>query len=95
MKIIVRAATIAATLALSATASAAFATDAQPTPSTGHFEWRSQPSYGPRAPVRAPTRVWVSDSRLMAADCDCSMMRGPEAVHCMTMPSASKPARQG
>lgn len=95
MKTIVRAAAIAATLALSATASAAFAADAQPAPSTGHFEWRSQPSYGPRAPTRAPVRVWVSDSKMMAADCDCSMMRGPQAANCMTMPSARNPARQG
>jgi len=95
MKTIVRAAAIAATLALSATASAAFAADAQSAPSTGHFEWRSQPSYGPRAPIRAPMRVWVSDSKVMTADCDCAMMRGSEAARCMTTPSASKPARQG
>lgn len=27
--------------------------------SAGRYEWRSPPSYGPRAPLRAPVRVWV------------------------------------
>lgn len=25
----------------------------------GRYEWRTSPSYGPRAPLRAPQRVWV------------------------------------
>lgn len=25
----------------------------------GHWAWRPAPSYGPRAPVRAPVRIWV------------------------------------
>jgi hypothetical protein len=25
----------------------------------GHFEWRSSPQYGPRAPFRPSVRVWV------------------------------------
>ena len=92
MKNIVRDAAIAATLVLSATASTAFAADAPP---TGHFEWRGQPSYGPRAPTRAPIRVWVSDGKMMAADTDCAMMRGSKATDCMSVPSNGKPASQG
>lgn len=28
----------------------------------GHWEWQSTTSYGPRAPLPAPHRVWVADS---------------------------------
>ncbi len=41
--------------------------------STGHYEWRAAPSYGPRAPLAAPQRVWVADSM---AQTDCLMMPG-------------------
>lgn len=44
------------TLALSTTA---FAADTQP--SHGHYEWRQAPQFGPRAPLAAPRRIWVSD----------------------------------
>ncbi len=92
MKTIVRAATIAATIILSATTSVAFAADAQAPSPTGHFEWRSQPSYGPRSPTRSPIRVWVSDSKTMASDCDCAMMRGSDAAACMGEASKREPA---
>lgn len=78
MNIFIRAAAMAAALASSASAYPAFA-DTTPSPQTGHFEWRTQPSYGPRAPTRAPVRVWVGDPRPMAAGCDCPMMRGTQA----------------
>lgn len=45
---------------------------------TGHYEWRVAPSYGPKAPIRAPIRVWVGPQSPAAADlaaCDCSMMQ--------------------
>ena len=30
-------------------------------PGDGHWAWRPASSYGPRAPVRAPIRVWLPD----------------------------------
>jgi hypothetical protein len=37
------------------------ATSASPAPKDGHFEWRSSAQApGPRAPIAAPRRVWVS-----------------------------------
>lgn len=86
MNIYVRAAAMAAALASSASAIPAFA-DTTSASQTGHFEWRTQPSYGPRAPTRAPVRVWVGDARPMAAGCDCAMMHGTpaQASACMGM----------
>lgn len=78
MNIYLRAAAMAAALASSASAIPAFA-DTTSASQTGHFEWRTQPSYGPRAPTRAPVRVWVDGARPMAAGCDCPMMRGTQA----------------
>lgn len=49
----------------------------------GHWEWRSGPSYGPRAPVTAPRRVWVADAAQTAA-CDCAMMKQASDT-CMSM----------
>jgi hypothetical protein len=57
--------------ALSAAAAAAFTTlvafapvsaqsAGQDAPS-GHYEWRSIQQAGPRAPLRAPARIWVSN----------------------------------
>ncbi len=94
MKNIVRAAAVAATLLLSSTGSSAFASDVQPAPTAGHFEWRSQPNYGPRSPTRPPLRVWVADSKAMAA-CNCAMMSGSGAADCMAMSAQQKPASQG
>jgi hypothetical protein len=59
----------------------------------GHYEWRSAPQYGPRAPLQAPRRVWVSDAAQMA-NCNCDMMKMSaadcmEEMHGMVMPSGS------
>jgi len=59
----------------------------------GHWEWQSQPSYGPRAPLRAPKRVWVPAASETAAkddkagNCDCGMMHASagKAADCMKM----------
>lgn len=57
----------------------------------GHYEWRSMPQYGPRAPLAAQRRVWVPDAPQMA-NCDCDMMKMSAAdcmkeMHGMTSPS--------
>lgn len=41
----------------------------------GHWEWRSQPSSGPRSFVPVRTRVWVKDGTISVASCDCAMMK--------------------
>ena len=96
MNIYVRVAAIAAALASSASAVPAFA-DTTPTLQTGRFEWRTQPSYGPRAPMRAPVRVWVGDARPMTAGCDCPMLRGTQAQAsaCMGMSEADRADPRG
>jgi hypothetical protein len=51
-------------------------------PRQGHFEWRNATSAGPRAPLAAPQRVWVSagsDAEHMAACDDCPMVGGHQA----------------
>lgn len=97
MKISALAAGVAALLTSLTAAPSAFAADSMQTPSTGHYEWRAQPTYGPRTPARAPVRVWVSDVTAMAAGCDCGMMRGStaQAADCMTMPAKGRSASQG
>lgn len=57
---------------------------AQGDASQGHYEWQQAPQYGPRAPLQAPKRVWVSDARQMA-DSNCEMMKtsSAAAVDCM------------
>jgi hypothetical protein len=47
----------------------------------GHYEWRSTPQYGPRAPLAAQRRVWVPDAPQMA-NCNCDMMK-MSAADCM------------
>lgn len=96
MNIYVRAAAMAAALASSASAIPAFADTAAPS-QTGHFEWRAQPSYGPRAPLRAPVRMWVADASPMAAGCDCPMMRGAQAqaTACMGMSATDRADPRG
>lgn len=96
MNIYIRAAAMATALASSASAIPAFA-DTAPASQTGHFEWRTQPSYGPRAPTRAPVRVWVGDARPMAAGCDCPMMRGAQtqALACMGMSATDRADPRG
>lgn len=97
MKIFTWAAGVAAVLSSLPAAPSAFAADSMRAPSTGHYEWRAQPSYGPRTPTRAPVRVWVSDGTAMAAGCDCGMMHGSkaQAADCMTMPAKGRSASQG
>jgi len=96
MKNYIRAAAMAAALASSASAVPAFA-DTTPSSQTGHFEWRTQPSYGPRAPMRAPVRVWVAAAKPMAAGCDCPMMRGSQAQasDCMGMSATDRADPRG
>ena len=45
-----------------------------PPASSGHYEWRSVPQYGPRANGSAQRRVWVADHAQMA-NCACDMMQ--------------------
>lgn len=57
----------------------------------GHYEWRSAPQYGPRAPMQAPKRVWVQDHAQMAKRI-CDMMKMSPAdcmknMHGMMSPS--------
>lgn len=88
MKTSIWAAIGAAALTSLASAPSAFAADPTPPTSTGHYEWRAQPSYGPRTPTRPPVRIWVSDGKKMAG-CDCGMMHGSksQAADCMAMPA--------
>jgi hypothetical protein len=50
--------------------------------STGHYEWRSAPQHGPRAPLAAPQRVWVADD---VAQTDFPMMHRENAAACRAM----------
>lgn len=70
--------TLAAVAAALATASVASAHDN----SRGHWEWRSQPSHGPRSTGPLHVRVWVKDGETRMANCDCSMMKA-DASGCM------------
>jgi len=51
-----------AALSAVSTASVASAEQRMAVNEAGHWEWQSTPSYGPRAPLPAPHRVWVPDS---------------------------------
>jgi hypothetical protein len=59
----------------------------------GHWEWRTAPSFGPKATAPTRTRVWVKDSDGRVASCDCAMMNA-DAAGCMMnmLGSASRPA---
>ncbi|MCI1270078.1 MAG: hypothetical protein LKG22_00325 [Sphingobium sp.] len=70
--------TLAAAVATFATASAVSAHDA----TGGHWEWRTQPSYGPKSAVPSRIQVWVKDGASTMANCDCSMMKA-DASDCM------------
>ena len=52
--------------------------------SQGHYEWRQAAQNGPRVPLQAPKRVWVSEGA-QVADCDCGMMKmsSADAATCM------------
>lgn len=84
---------IAAALAAFTSASAALAQDARS--ATGHYEWQSQRQYGPRAPVRAPVRVWVSYAPAVS-DGDCAMIHETAiAADCMAMPQKGSSPSHG
>jgi hypothetical protein len=80
------AAAIVASLSAVTLGAPAFAQDAQPG-TTGHYEWRTAPSFGSRASLLVRTRVWVADAQQLAQR-DCAMMRTAMA-DCMDM--AGKP----
>lgn len=86
---------IAAALAAITSASVAFAHDAQPNGASGHYEWQSRPTIGPRAPLSAPTRAWVSDTKEVAS-CDCTKMHETAmSADCMAMPHNGAGASHG
>jgi hypothetical protein len=96
MKIIALGSALAAALISTiAMSPPALAHDTTSTDQSGHFEWRSAPTFGPRA-IDHSVRVWVGPPR-MAANCDCSMMKGgqAQAAACMGMPKASQPHTTG
>ena len=81
----------AAAMALAATSTAAVAADSN-TRTSGHYEWRQVPQFGPKAPLTVPRRVWVADRQEMA-NCDCDMMKMSadecmKSMHHMRSPSA-------
>jgi hypothetical protein len=78
MKTILTLAAVAAALAIASIASAHDNTG-------GHWEWRSQPSFGPKSTVPSQTRVWVKDSKDRMANCDCDMMKRSAADGMMDM----------
>ena len=86
-KTMVAAATFAASLSALVVSAPAFAQDAKA--SAGHYEWRSTPSFGPRAPIAMRTRVWVPDAG-QQANRDCPMMHSA-AADCMS--AGEKPAK--
>lgn len=75
MKTILTLAGAVATLATVSVASAHEATG-------GHWEWRSQPSFGPKSTAPSRTRVWVKDNGSEVASCDCTMMKA-DAANCV------------
>lgn len=62
----------------------AFAGQTDHSQQSGHYEWKSVPQYGPRAPLQGQRRVWVPDTTQVAA-CDCDMMKmsSTGAADCM------------
>lgn len=74
----------------------AFAQDTTTPAETGHWEWRAQPNYGPRGPMRPPVRVWVpanvasASNEARTSNCDCGMMHASakKAAECMEMDKA-------
>lgn len=73
--------TLAVVAAALATASVASAHDQ----SGGHWEWRTQPSIGPKSTVPSRTRVWVKNDETRMANCDCPMMKEHPADCLMDM----------
>ena len=87
---------IAAALAAITSASVAFAHDAQPTNTTGHYEWQSRPVFRPnKSNIPAQVRVWVKDATDVAS-CDCAMMRETAmSADCVAMPYKGACASHG
>ncbi|MGE8134100.1 hypothetical protein ACQKO5_10865 [Novosphingobium subterraneum] len=73
--------TLAATAAALAGASIASAHDTI----GGHWEWRSQPSIGPKSTIPPRVRVWVKDGETSMANCNCAMMTADHAGCMMNM----------
>ena len=87
--------TIAAALAAVTSVSAAFAKDASTNDNSSRYQWQSSQSFGPRAPLTIPTRVWVSNAKEVA-NCDCAMMHDTAmSADCMAMPHKSANASHG
>ncbi|MES2290916.1 MAG: hypothetical protein V4530_14370 [Pseudomonadota bacterium] len=61
----IAAAIVAATVS-ALTFSPAFAQASATSSSQGHYEWRAAPQFGPRAPLQAPKRVWISSDAQVA-----------------------------
>ena len=74
--------TLAAVAAALATASIASAHEN----AVGHWEWRSQPSFGPKSTGPSRVRVWVKDGETSMANCDCAMMKADASGCMMNMP---------
>lgn len=72
--------TFAAAAAALATASIASAHDT----ASGHWEWRSQPTFGPKSTGPSRVRVWVKGAEASMGNCDCAMMQA-DAAGCMDM----------
>lgn len=70
--------TLAAFAAALATASVASAHDN----ASGHWEWRTQPTFGPKSTGPSRLRVWVKGAETSMANCDCAMMK-PDHASCM------------
>lgn len=70
--------TLAAVAVGLATASVASAHDT----ATGHWEWRTQPTFGPKSTGPSRVRVWVKGAEASMASCDCAMMKA-DASGCM------------
>ena len=86
---------IAAALAAVTSASAAYAKDASTNDNSGRYQWQSSQSFGPRAPLTTPTRVWVSDTNDVAS-CGCAMMHQTAmSADCMAMPHVGASASHG
>lgn len=86
---------IAAAFVAITSASVAFAHDVSTVGTTGHYEWQSRPTVGPRAPLTAPTRIWVRDTKEVAS-CDCAMMHvAAMSADCMAMPNKGANASHG
>lgn len=72
MKSILTLAAVAAALAATSIASAHDTAG-------GHWEWRTQPSFGPKSTGPSRVRVWVKDAETSMASCDCAMMKADHA----------------